>query len=99
MKRNKKISDAMLLGVLRMPMPDDQKEMSDLEWVQFRSRAIEAADRIESDNKRFDEIGVFLKKWTALSQLLSSEDEHFGQTQFSARFRNEATKILYKRCC
>lgn len=93
------MSDAMLLGVLRMPMPDDQKEMSDLEWVQFRSRAREAANRIESDNMLFDEIGVFLKKWTALSQLLSSEDELFRQTQFSARFRNEATEILYKHCC
>ena len=93
------MSDAMLLGVLRMPMPDDPKEMSDLEWVQFRSRAREAANRIYSDNMRFDEIGVFLKKWIALSQLLSSEDEHFRQTQFSARFRNEATDILYKHCC
>lgn len=93
------MSDAMLLGVLRMPMPDDPKEMSDIEWVQFRSRAIEAADRIESDNRRFDEIGVFLKKWTALSQLLSSEDEDFRKTQFSARFRNEATDILCKHCC
>ena len=46
MTRNKKMSDAMLLGVLRMPMPDDPKEMSDLEWVQFRSRARDAADRI-----------------------------------------------------
>ena len=93
------MSDAMLLGVLRMPMPDDHKEMSDVEWIQFRSRAREAAARIESDNRRFEEIGVFLKKWTALSQLLSSEDEHFVKTQFSARFRNEATDILYKHCC
>ncbi len=91
--------------------------MSDIEWVQFLSRAREAAERIESDskmldeirmflkertesdNRRFDEIGVFLKKWTALSQLMSVEDEHFRQTQFSARFRNEATEILYKHCC
>ena len=93
------MSDAMLLGVLRMPMPDDQKEMSDIELIRFRSRAREAADRIEIDSRRFDEIGVFLKKWTALSQLLSSEDELFRQTQFSARFRNEATEILYKHCC
>lgn len=93
------MSDAMLLGVLRMPMPDDPKEMSDLEWVQFRSRAREAANRIYSDNMRFDEIGVFLKKWTALSQLISVDDEDFRQTQFSSRFRNEATDILYKHCC
>ena len=97
------MSDVMLLGVLLMPMPDDPKEMSDLEWVQFRSRARDAADRIESDNRRFDEIGVFLKKWTTLSHLLSSdlydEGKSFRQTQFSARFRNEATEILYKHCC
>lgn len=93
------MSDVMLLCVLRMPLPDDPKEMSDLEWTQFRSRAREAANMIESDNRRFDEIGVFLKKWTALSQLLSAEDEHFNKTQFSARFRNEATEILYKHCC
>ncbi len=93
------MSDAMLLCVLRMPMPDDPKEMSDLEWIQLRSIAREAADRIESDNRRFDEIGVFLKKWTALSQLISVDDEDFRQTQFSSRFRNEATDILYKHCC
>lgn len=93
------MSDAMLLCVLRMPMPDDPKEMSDLEWIQLRSIAREAADRIESDNRRFDEIGVFLKKLTALSQLISVDDEDFRQTQFSSRFRNEATDILYKHCC
>ena len=82
------MSDAMLLCVLLMPMPDDPKEMSDLEWIQLRSIAREAADRIESDNRRFDEIGVFLKKWTALSQLISVDDEDFRQTQFSSRFRN-----------
>lgn len=60
------MSDKILLCVLRMPMPDDPKEMSEQEWIQFKAITRDAADRIESDNKRFDDIGVFLKKWTAL---------------------------------
>lgn len=93
------MSDKILLCVLRMPMPDDPKEMSEPEWIQFKAITRDAADRIESDNKRFDEIGAFLKKWTALSQLLSEEDKDFRKTQFAYRFRNEATEILYKHCC
>ncbi len=40
------MSDVMLLGVLRMPMPD---EPDTLTLRQFVSRAREAADRIEAD--------------------------------------------------
>ena len=43
------MGDVMLLGSLRMPMPDDPKEMSSLEWLQFKCRALQAADRIEND--------------------------------------------------
>ncbi len=91
--------DKILLCVLRMPMPNDPKEITEREWIQFVAIVRDAANRIESDNKRFDEIGVFLKKWTALSQLLSDEDEAFKKTQFASLFRNEATEILYKHCC
>jgi len=42
------MSDLMLLGVLRMPLPDDPKDLDALTWLQFRDRAREAADRIEA---------------------------------------------------
>jgi len=42
------MSDVMLLGVLRMPLPDDPAELDPTTWVQVRQRMREAADRIEA---------------------------------------------------
>ena len=42
------MSDVMLIGVLRMPLPEDPSEISPLEWEQIKSRMRQAADRIES---------------------------------------------------
>ena len=43
------MSDTMLLGVLRMPMPDNPDPMT---MRQFVDRARQAADRIEADAER-----------------------------------------------
>ena len=46
------MSDIMLLGVLRMPVNFQFTDNSDeLVWMQVKSRMIEAADRIESNEK------------------------------------------------
>lgn len=64
------MSDLMLLGVLRMPMPQDPQEIGVVEWIQFRSRARQAADRIEADaaeiaklQARIDALVEALKRW------------------------------------
>jgi hypothetical protein len=43
------MSDLMLLGILRMPLSDNPKEISSTEWVQIKSTMREAATRIETD--------------------------------------------------
>lgn len=43
------MSDLMLLGILRMPVSDNPKELSATEWVQIKSAMREAATRIETD--------------------------------------------------
>ena len=47
------MSDVMLLGVLRMPMPDDPDPMT---LRQFVSRARQAACRIEADTDELEEL-------------------------------------------
>lgn len=52
------MSDIMLTGVLRMPMPDDPKDLDSVTWVQFVGRAREAADTItalQAENERLRE--------------------------------------------
>ena len=43
------MGDVMLHGVLNMPLPDDPKELSIMEWMQFRDRARQASARINED--------------------------------------------------
>jgi hypothetical protein len=50
------MSDEMLLGVLRMPIPTDPREVGVVEYVQFIARAKQAADRIEADTRRIEEL-------------------------------------------
>lgn len=47
------MSDLMLLGVLRMPMPDDPDPMT---LRQFVSRARQAACRIEADTDELEDL-------------------------------------------
>lgn len=56
------MSDVMLLGVLRMPLPNDPAKISPLEWVQFRARAREAASRIEADAAEIERLRSELRK-------------------------------------
>lgn len=42
------MSDLMLLGVLRQPLPDDPAQLDALTWAQIRDRMRQAADRIEA---------------------------------------------------
>jgi hypothetical protein len=41
------MSDIMLLGILRMPLPDNPSDMGVMEWLQVRDRMRQAADEIE----------------------------------------------------
>lgn len=42
------MSDLMLLGVLRMPMPDNPADLGVLEWAQVKDRMRQAADELEN---------------------------------------------------
>lgn len=62
------MSDVMLLGVLRSPIPNDPAECSRIEWVQFIASAREAAARIEQDaatiawlERERDDCAIYLK--------------------------------------
>lgn len=46
------MSDLMLHGVLNMPLPDDPREMSALQWGQFRSRARQASAHIDAQDAK-----------------------------------------------
>ena len=46
------MSDIMLLGVLRMPLPDNPADMGVLEWFQVRDRMSQAAAEIEDQRAR-----------------------------------------------
>ena len=46
------MSDLMLHGVLNMPLPDDPREMSALQWRQFRSRARQASAHIDAQDAK-----------------------------------------------
>lgn len=48
------MSDVMLLGVLRMPMPDNPADMGGLEWAQVKDRMRQAADEIEKERAAVD---------------------------------------------
>lgn len=39
------MSDIMLLGVLRMPLPDDSAELGPIEWMQIKGRMRQARGR------------------------------------------------------
>lgn len=41
------MSDIMLLGVLRMPLPDGPAELNHIEWLQIKDRMRQAADELE----------------------------------------------------
>lgn len=52
------MSDVMLLGILRMPF--DTK--GDMHLIQLRNACLAAADRIESDSRKFEEIKKIVKE-------------------------------------
>ena len=52
------MSDVMLLGVLRMPMPDDPDQLT---LRQFVDRARQAADRIEADAAKLGRMDAELR--------------------------------------
>lgn len=70
------MSDAMLLGVLRMPWNDQD----DLTLIQIKSRMHEAADRIEDDAKRIDQL---LQECDALSNQVQSLDLKCAELELS----------------
>lgn len=56
----------MLLGALRMPIPDDPDPMT---LNQFVSRARQAADRIESDTAKIEALQTEVERLQAATQL------------------------------
>jgi hypothetical protein len=42
------MSDLMLHGVLNMPLPDNPKDLGQIEWMQFRDRARQASKHIRA---------------------------------------------------
>lgn len=60
------MSDIMLLGVLRQPLPDDPSQLDPITWAQIRDRMLEAADRIESDQAIIAELADAPNQWLAI---------------------------------
>jgi len=56
------MSDVMLIGVLRMPIPDNPDPLT---LNQFVSRARQAADRIESDAAKLKELSAEVERLRA----------------------------------
>lgn len=56
------MSDLMLLGVLRMPLPDDPAEVDPLMWLGVKGRIQEAATRIERDADEIDHLRAYLRE-------------------------------------
>lgn len=56
------MSDLMLLGALRMPLPDDPAEVEPLMWHQLKDRTQEAATRIERDADEIDHLRADLRE-------------------------------------
>ena len=54
------MSDVMLLGVLRMPMPDNPDPLT---LRQFVDRARQAADRIEADATEIEHLRAEVESW------------------------------------
>ncbi len=53
------MSDVMLLGVLRMPLPEEPDQVT---LAQFQARACEAADRIERDAAEIERLREALER-------------------------------------
>lgn len=54
------MSDVMLLGILRMPLPDHPARINAFEWPQIRDTMSQAADRIQGDADLIE------RQWEAL---------------------------------
>jgi hypothetical protein len=53
------MSEIMLLGVLRMPLPDDPRDLDWLTWLQIKDRMQEAAAEIERLRAALAEIAAY----------------------------------------
>jgi len=84
------MSDLMLHGVLNMPLPDDPREMSALQWGQFRSRARQASAHIDAQDAKIK----------ALVEVLGDLAERAGAV-FQSEYHNtshiEGAKAYYER--
>lgn len=67
------MSDIMLLGVLRMPLPDDPAEVDSWMWVQLKDRIQEAATRIERDADRITGLEADLREEQDRRQAMRNE--------------------------
>jgi hypothetical protein len=71
------MSDVMLIGVLRMPMPDEPDPMT---LRQFVSRARQAADRIEADGAEIERLRAALTLAANRMDVLAL-DHDYGTTR------------------
>jgi len=66
------MSDLMLCGVLRMPMPHDPGNLGLIEWMQIKQRMAQAADELEQRAARIAALEARIAKADALAQALES---------------------------
>jgi hypothetical protein len=56
------MSDLMLHGVLNMPLPDNPKDLGQIEWMQFRDRARQASKHITALTAERDALALQVQR-------------------------------------
>lgn len=62
------MSDLMLCGVLRMPMPHDPSNLGLIEWMQIKQRMAQAANELEERAARIEALERQVKAADALAE-------------------------------
>ena len=63
----------MILGILRMPLPDNPEDCGIVTWLQMKDIMREAANRIESDSRRIAELEAALKPFAGFKVITISD--------------------------
>ena len=82
------MSEIMLLGILRMPLPDSPADMGVMEWMQVKDRMRQAADELEKARAE-------LEGHLQLIEVLEEQrDAALARAEAAERERDEARKTL-----
>lgn len=82
------MSEIMLLGILRMPLPDSPADMGVMEWMQVKDRMWQAADELEKARAE-------LEGHLQLIEVLEEQrDAVLARAEAAERERDEARKTL-----